>query len=82
MAFGSIYAALPSKQHLDVPFSLGCELTESGYIKVDSFQRTTVVGVFAFGDDSTTMRAVASSIYSGNLTCAMVNKELTEDNFN
>jgi thioredoxin reductase len=60
---------------------LGCELTEQGYIKIDGFQKTTVEGVFACGDNSAMMRSVANAVYSGNLTGAVVNKELTNELF-
>jgi len=81
LSFNTVYAAIPFKQHSDIPVSLGCELTEEGYIKVDSFQKTTVDGVFACGDNMTTMRSVASSVATGNFAGAMVNMELTQDCF-
>ena len=80
-AFKAIYAAIPFTQHSDIPVSLGCELTEQGYIKVDAFQKTTLAGVFACGDNSAMMRAVANAVYSGNLAGAMVNKELVDEQF-
>lgn len=81
IAFESMYAALPFKQHSDIPGQLGCRITEPGYIEVDNFQRTSVPGVFACGDNSAMMRSVANAAYSGNLTGAMVNKELTDEQF-
>lgn len=81
IAFESIYAALPFTQHSAIPVALGCELTEHGYIKIDGFQKTTVDGVFACGDNASMMRSVANAVYSGNLTGAMVNKELTDEQF-
>lgn len=81
IAFEGIYAALPFEQHSTIPSSLGCEITENGYIKVDSFKRTSVEGIFACGDNSTMMRSVANAVYSGNLTGAIVNSELTEEQF-
>lgn len=79
--FEAVYAAVPFRQHSDIPAALGCELTEAGYIKVDAFQRTTVDGVYACGDNAAMMRTVASAVYTGNLAGAMVNKELTEERF-
>jgi thioredoxin reductase len=79
--FDAVYAVLSFTQHSDIPVSLGCELTEQGYIKIDSMQKTTVDGVFACGDNSAMMRSVANAVYSGNLTGAVVNKELTDDLF-
>ena len=79
--FSAVYAHIPFKLHSDIPESLGCELTEQGYIKVDNVQKTTVNGIYACGDNSTMMRSVASAVASGNLAGAMVNMELTQDKF-
>lgn len=79
--FEVLYAAIPFTQHSDIPHALGCEQTETGHIKTDPFQKTTVAGVFACGDASSLMRSVASSVYTGNMAGAMVNKELTDEQF-
>lgn len=81
MSFDVVYSSIPFKQHSDIPVSLGCELTEQGYVKVDNFQKTTVNGVFACGDNSTMMRSVAYAVATGGITGSMVNKELTDDQF-
>ncbi len=81
MDFAAVYAAIPFTQHSDIPASLGCELTEQGHIKVDMFQRTTIEGVFACGDNASMMRSVAYAVATGNITGAMVNRELTEERF-
>lgn len=81
MTFDAVYAAIPFRQHSEIPASLGCELTEQGYIKADNFQQTTIEGVFACGDNAAMMRSVANAVYSGNLTGAMVNKVLTDEQF-
>jgi len=76
-----LYAALPFTQHSSIPESLGCELTEHGYIKVSPFQETTVSGIFACGDNSNMMRSVANAVHTGNLTGALINGKLVEENF-
>lgn len=81
MGFDALYAAVPFTQHSDIPAALGCEITEQGYIKVDAMQQTTVNGVYACGDNASMLRAVANAVYSGNLTGAMVNRALTEEQF-
>ncbi len=81
MNFEAIYGAFPFKQHSDIPELLGCEMTEMGHIKIDQFQKTNVVGLFACGDNSSPMRAVANAVYTGSLTGAMVNMELTNEGF-
>jgi thioredoxin reductase len=81
MAFEGIYAALPFTQHCSIPAALGCEITEMGYIKVDNFQKTNIEGVFACGDNSTMMRAVAGAVSTGNMAGAMANGELSAAQF-
>lgn len=76
-----LYAALPFTQHSDIPVALGCERTEQGYIKVDAFQKTTIQGVYACGDNTNMMRSVANAVYSGNLAGAVVNGELVHESF-
>lgn len=80
-SFDALYAALPFTQHSDIPASLGCELTELGHIKVSPFQETTISGVYACGDNSSMMRSVANAVYTGNVTGAVVNGKLVEENF-
>ncbi len=79
--FEAVYGAFPFKQHSDIPESLGCEMTEIGHIKIDQFQKTNVAGLFACGDNSSPMRSVANAVYTGSLTGAMVNMELTNESF-
>lgn len=81
IAFCAVYAAVPFAQHSDIPVSLGCALTEQGYIKTDALQETTLKGVFACGDNVSMMRSVANAVSTGNLTGAMVNRVITEEGF-
>ena len=80
-AYDALYAAVPFTQHSEIPAALGCELNEQGYITIDNFYSTTIKGVYACGDNSGMMRAVANAVFSGNFAGAMVNKELTEEHF-
>ncbi|MCJ0742548.1 NAD(P)/FAD-dependent oxidoreductase [Pedobacter montanisoli] len=79
--FDAIYAAVPFIQHSDIPETLGCELTEQGFIKVDTFQQTNTKGVYACGDNSSPMRSVANAVASGNFTGAAINKALSDELF-
>ena len=81
LPFDVAYGVIPFTQHSDIPQTLGCEITEQGYIKVDMFQKTTIDGVFACGDNSVMMRSVANAVYSGNLTGAVVNGLLSQEEF-
>jgi len=81
MELNALYAAVPFKQHSDIPAILGCELTELGHIKTDPFQKTNIAGVFACGDNSSMMRSVSYAVATGGIAGAMVNKELVDDVF-
>lgn len=81
LTFNALYAAIPFKQHSELPITLGCELTEQGYIEVDQFQKTSVEGVFACGDNSTMMRSVANAVANGNIAGAIANMELIHNEF-
>ena len=76
-----IYAKVPFMQSGNIAEDLGCRYTEYGRIQTDSFQKTSVPGVFACGDNTSITRSVATAIASGNIAGAMVNKELIEASF-
>lgn len=77
----ALYARSPFEQHSNIPESLGCEITDDGYIKVDSSQKTTVHGVFACGDNTTRIRTVANAVGMCTTTAMMVNKEIVFEEF-
>lgn len=77
----AMYTRLPFEQNYPVFEQLGCQLTEDGYLKVDAFQKTTINGVFACGDNVTRMRTVANAIAMGTTTGMTINKELVEERF-
>jgi len=69
------------EQHCEIPESLGCDLTEEGYIKVDAFQETTVKGVFACGDNVSRMRTVANAVAMGTAAGMIVSKKIRFEEF-
>lgn len=77
----AVYARCAFEQHCTIPQALGCELSDDGYIKIDAFQKTTVEGIFACGDNTTRMRTVANAVGTGTTTGAIVNKEIVFENF-
>lgn len=79
--FNAAYAAIPFEQNCKISLDLGCELTENGLIKTDIYQKTNVFGIYACGDNSSPMRSVANAVATGNLVGAMVNNELTIEQF-
>ncbi|RAV29114.1 NAD(P)/FAD-dependent oxidoreductase [Sinomicrobium soli] len=72
----ALYAALPFEQHSALPETLGCELSENGYIEVDGFGQTSVDGVFAVGDNCSPMRSVSGAIAAGTRAGAMISRQL------
>lgn len=77
----AMYAKLPFVQHSDIPELLGCAITEPGLIEIDSFQKTTIPGVYACGDNVTPMRSVSNAVAMGSLAGAMLNRELVDEEF-
>ncbi|HTJ51709.1 MAG TPA: NAD(P)/FAD-dependent oxidoreductase [Cyclobacteriaceae bacterium] len=77
----ALYARSPFEQHCTIPKTLGCELTDEGYIKIDLLQKTSIDGVFACGDNTTRIRTVANAVAMGTTTGMMVNKEIIFEEF-
>jgi thioredoxin reductase len=77
----AIYARPAFEQHSTIPLELGCQFTEQGYISIDAFQKTTIKGVFACGDNTTPMRSVANSVAMGTLAGVMASREFIEEEF-
>jgi thioredoxin reductase len=77
----ALYARSSFVQHCTIPETLGCEMTDQGYIKTDSYQKTTVHGIFASGDNTTRMRTVANAVAMGTTAGITVNKEIIEEEF-
>ena len=77
----TVYSKPPFAQQSELLSQLGCELTEDGYVKVDQFQKTSVPGVFACGDNATKIRTVANAVSLGTTAGIMSNKELIFEDF-
>ncbi|MNX81899.1 Alkyl hydroperoxide reductase subunit F [compost metagenome] len=77
----AMYAKLPFLQHSDIPEQLGCAFNEQAYIQVNEFQKTSVPGIYASGDNAAPMRSVANAVATGTLAGAMINMELVNESF-
>lgn len=77
----ALYYRPDYEQHCQIPQQLGCEFTEQNLIKTDMFQKTTIEGVFACGDNASPMRSVAAAVAAGNMAGAMLNNEMVQAAF-
>jgi thioredoxin reductase len=77
----ALYARVAFEQHCLIPKMLGCEMTDDGFIKIDSLQKTSVAGVFASGDNTSRMRTVANAVAMGTTAGMATNKELIFEYF-
>jgi thioredoxin reductase len=76
LPLAALYARVPFVQHCTLPLALGCAHSEAGHLTVDGFQKTSVAGIYAAGDATTPMRAVAAAVAAGMMAGAMLNREL------
>ncbi len=76
-----LYAPSPFEQHCKIPESMGCELTEQGYLKTDAMQETTVKGVYAIGDNAGKMRTVANAVAMGTTAGMTISKQMILEGF-
>lgn len=77
----AIYARPAMLQHCSLPKELGCEMTKQNLLVVDLFQRTSVAGVYAAGDNTNPMRSVSMAVASGGFAGASINRDLIEEAF-
>ena len=77
----AIYAPGPFEQHCKIPQSLGCELTEEGYIKIDDSYETSIKGIFAIGDNASKMRTVANAVAMGTSAGILISKKMILEEF-
>lgn len=80
-SLSALYAPRPFEQHCRIPVTLGCELTEEGYIKTNALQETSVLGIYACGDNSTRMRTVANAVAMGTAAGMSASKKIILDQF-
>lgn len=77
----AVFSKAAFKQHCEIPQQLGCEMTEHGLIKIDDFNKTTIPGVYAAGDNTYLFRTVSLAVGAGTKAAAFINKELIDEAF-
>jgi thioredoxin reductase len=77
----ALYARLSFKQHSNIVQELGCDMNEQGYVEVDQFQKTSIPGIYACGDNTTFLRSVAQAVYAGNVAGGSANMEMIKEDW-
>lgn len=77
----AVYAPSSFEQKCHIPESLGCALTEEGYISVDGFQETSIKGVYAIGDAAAKMRTIANAVFMGTSAGMVISKKMILEEF-
>lgn len=77
----AVYIPSPFEQKCRIPVSLGCALTEEGYIKINNFMETDIEGVYAIGDNASKMRTVANAVAMGTSAGLNISKKLILQEF-
>lgn len=78
--FSAMYSRPEFKQHIPIAEQLNL-LNDMGYIATDEMQRTNTAGIYAAGDCTSPMRAVASAVASGNMAGAAINNDMAMETF-
>ncbi len=82
LARSGMLIRLPQKLRSDLAEKLGCELTETGHIKVHGFNETSVAGVYAAGDAISPMQSIAVAVSGGAFAAgAGINHALGAEDF-
>lgn len=80
-SMAGLFARIPFEQHSDLAAQLGCELNDFGLIAVDEFEKTSVHGVYAAGDNATVFRSISAAMAAGTKAGAVLNGELIQEHF-
>lgn len=75
LARHALFLNIKTSQH-DLVATLGCEVDEMGFVRVDEQGRTTVDGIYAAGDMANPMRAVIFAAAQGAAVGIWINVEL------
>jgi thioredoxin reductase len=71
--------ARPPQRQVAVVQSLGLALDSGGYVQVDDHRQTSIPGIYAAGDLTTSAQSAILAAAAGMQTAAMINHELTAE---
>ena len=74
----ALFVRPPQTLGSDVPRQLGCELTETGLIRVGADRQSSVRGVYAAGDAATSVQQVVVAAAAGAEAAIVINRDLVQ----
>jgi thioredoxin reductase (NADPH) len=75
-SFDTIYPALGSDTHIQLAEMVGADLSNDGYIKVDTHQRTNVAGLYAAGDVVIGLDQISHAMGEGGVAATTIRNDL------
>jgi thioredoxin reductase len=76
ITLNALFTRVPFIHHTDIANQLGCDFTDTNFIKVDDVGKTNVPGLYAAGDCTTMFRSVSITVAGGTKAGIGINKEL------
>ena len=74
----ALFVRPPQTVGSDVPRQLGCEMTETGLIRVGSDRQSSIRGVYAAGDAATAVQQVVVAAAAGAEAAMVINRDLVQ----
>jgi thioredoxin reductase len=81
LARRALYLQPKLTQQSNLAATLGCTLSEMGFVQVDAMMRTNVAGVYAAGDMTTMRRQVLFAAAQGAMAASALTLELSTEDF-
>ncbi|SFL50073.1 Thioredoxin reductase [Paenibacillus sp. 1_12] len=66
----------------DLPGAIGCQITETGVVIVDSFGKTNISGVYSAGDSASELYQLIAAASAGSMAAMAINGELLTEAWN
>ncbi len=80
-SFQFLYARPPHTLHSSLAENIGCKITDEGRIWIDENHKTSVIWIYAAGDNSFVWRSLAQAIANGSSAGMSVNGDLLTEEY-
>ena len=75
--YRDVLVAHPAQRQVDLVRSLGLALDEKGFVRVDEMRETSVPGIYAAGDLTSSAQSAVLAAAAGAFAAMMLNRALT-----